>query len=524
MGLLRNPNLAVAAGNVRIARFDVVESKGPFDVQLHLEPSSSFSQTPPLNLLFAGPGNPGSYECTTLGGFSYPCTVEGPGNILQHVYTFAGGVQGQSVNGTVYGASITRTRTYNNTLINIFNPTYQSALNLSVDQPLLRNLGMNATKRALKLSLINADVSEAQALVDASDTIAQVEDAYWDLVSAWRDVAIREDALKEAVEQQRSTVRLAQRGAGPAIEPIETQTQVSNFQNDVYAALENVADVQNRLKALIVTDPKDPIWPANLVPSSPVKDLPSAGDLATIVSLAQRNRPEMRIALDQRRQADLDRAYAKNQELPQADLEVNYQSNGFAGVLGPVPQIETVQCSSIPPAGQCPTPPPETQGKMGKATANMWAWRYPTFNIALMFSIPLENRIAHSLVRSSEQEQEQAAIGIQGVNERIGVESRDALQNYQSSLSRLYAATDSRKAAESVYASELRKFHNGESSTFLVLQRQVELAQARERELLAQTDLNESVVELERVEGTILLDNGVNLQTLGSKALATSPP
>jgi hypothetical protein len=53
-----------------------------------------------------------------------------------------------------------------------------------------------------------------------------------------------------------------------------------------------------------------------------------------------------------------------------------------------------------------------------------------------------------------------------------------------------------------------------------VVQRQVELEQARGLELRAQTDLNQAVVELERVQGTILTANGVNLQTLGSEALA----
>ena len=518
MALLRNPDLAVSAGNVRIARFDVMESKAPFDVQLHLEPSSSFSVTPPLNLFFSGPGEVGEYTCHPFIGPPYPCATEGPGNVIQHEYSFAGGIAGQSVSGTTYAAGITRTRTYNNTLINLFNPSYQSSLNLSATQPLLRNLGMNAAKRAFKLSLTNADENEAEALLDASNTIAQVDDTYWDLVAAWCDVAIQEDALKEAITQQRSTVRLAKGGVAPPIAAVETQTQVSNFQDAVFSALENVADLQNRLKGLIVSDPKDPIWSANLVPSSPVQELPSAGDLATIVQLAQQYRPEIRLARDQRRQADLDHAYAKNQELPQADIQASYQSNGFAGVLAPVPGIETNQCTQIP-TGQCPTPPPETQGKMGTATANMWAWRYPTFNIALIFNIPLHNEVARSLVQQSAQEQEQAAISMQGVEMRIGAEARNALQVYQSSLSRLYAARQSRVAAEAVYASEVRKFNSGGSTTFLVLQRQVELAQARGRELRAQTDLNKAVVELQRVEGTILTANGVNLQTLGSKAL-----
>ena len=42
----------------------------------------------------------------------------------------------------------------------------------------------------------------------------------------------------------------------------------------------------------------------------------------------------------------------------------------------------------------------------------------------------------------------------------------------------------------------------------------------RGSELQAQTELNRSIVELERVDGTILTGNGVNVQTLGSQALA----
>ena len=108
-------------------------------------------------------------------------------------------MSGQTVNGLQWGAGITQTRTYNNVIINSFNPYYQATLNLSVTQPLLKNAGMNAIKHQLKLAMIGADSDEAQALVDASTTIAQVEDAYWDLVAAWRNVAIQEDALNEAV-------------------------------------------------------------------------------------------------------------------------------------------------------------------------------------------------------------------------------------------------------------------------------------------------------------------------------------
>ncbi len=156
---------------------------------------------------------------------------------------------------------------------------------------------------------------------------------------------------------------------------------------------------------------------------------------------------------------------------------------------------------------------------MAFAYHNMWAGYFPTFNIALVVNYPIQNHYARGLQGAAAEETHQAAILLQGVEERIGVEARLALQRYQSSLSRLSAARSSRDAAESVYASEVRKFHAGASTTFLVLQRQVQLEQARGLELKAQTDLNQSVAELQRVEGSTFKLNGVNLQTLGTQAL-----
>ena len=519
MALLKNPNLAVSASNIRIARYTIVEVKGAYDVQLQLKPSSSFSVQPPQNAFVAGPGQVGRYTPApgSTPGVSY---TTGPGDIIEHQSAFQYGVGGQTENGMTYQAGIQQSRTYNNTIFNAYNPYYLATLNLAVTQPLLKNAGMNATKRQLKLAFVNADATAAQALVDASNAISQVEDAYWNLVAAWRNVAIQEEALKEAVAQQRSNVRLARRGAAAPVDAIESQTQVSNFANDVFSALQTVSQLQVQLKSLVVADPGDPIWIANLVPSTSVQQLPLAGDLAQIISEARQNRPEVRQAEDKRLAADIDRVFAANQSLPQADVQVQYLSNGFAGILAPVPAFLLNECFQVSRVTTCPTPPPNTQGAMPWAYHNMWAGYFPTFNTALVVSYPIQGHLARGMRGVASEEEAQAKLLMQGVEERIGAEARNALQSYQTALAKLNAARKSREAAEAVYASEVRQFHRGESTTFLVLQRQVQLAEARGLELRAQTQLNESIVELQRVDGTILTTNGVDLQRLGTQTLA----
>jgi outer membrane protein TolC len=518
MALVKNPDLAVSASNVRIARYTIVEAKGAYDVQLQLKPSSSFTVNPPQNAFEAGPGELGRYS---PGPQSTPGVIytTGPGNIIQHESAFQYGVGGQTENGMTYQAGIQQSRTYNNTVFDAYNPYYIATLNLAVTQPLLRNAGMNANKRQLKLAFVNEDAKAAQALIDASNTIAQVEDAYWKLVAAWRNVAIQEEALGQAIAQQQSNVRLARRGEAASVDAVESQTQVETFRDDVYSALQSVSELQNQLKSLVVTDAGDPIWRANLVPSTSVQQLPAPSDLATIVAEGRRNRPEVFQAQAKAHQADIDQAFAKNQSLPQADVKAQYLSNGFAGLLTPVPPFLTNVCTSAALTA-CPTPPPQTQGTMAFAYHNMWAAYFPTFNVALVVGYPLQANLARGMRGVSAEERRQAAILMQGVAVRIGAEARIALQAYQSALARLDSARRSRESAEAVYASEVRKFHAGASTTFLVLQRQVQLAQARGQELDAQTDLNAAIVELHRVDGTILTENGVNLKTLGSQAIA----
>ncbi|MBV9148595.1 MAG: TolC family protein, partial [Candidatus Eremiobacteraeota bacterium] len=74
------------------------------------------------------------------------------------------------------------------------------------------------------------------------------------------------------------------------------------------------------------------------------------------------------------------------------------------------------------------------------------------------------------------------------------------------------------EASQQVLASENRRFRAGVSTTYFVLQRQLDLANNRGRELQAQTDLNKAGVELQRVTGSILRDNNVDATTIGSPA------
>jgi outer membrane protein TolC len=91
----------------------------------------------------------------------------------------------------------------------------------------------------------------------------------------------------------------------------------------------------------------------------------------------------------------------------------------------------------------------------------------------------------------------------------IQVDVRNALQVVRSSEARLRSAAANRSANEQQYESEKRKLDAGQSTVFLVLERQTALTTARGNELRAQTDLNKAIADLQRATGNALTVNSI---------------
>jgi len=520
MALSRNTDLAVAQANRRIAGYQIVAAQGAFDVRFMVEPTYTRSTQAPQNAFFAGPNF---------------------GPIVQEQTGVGGGLSGITPGGQQYSVNVSGKRVDDNTTINSFNPTYPTALSFNLTQPLARGAFENEPKRTLQLAAINAQSSTAQALLTASTVIANVEDTYWDLVAAWRDVAIQEQGLRQARAQAQSNARLARQGVSAPIDILQSNTQVNVFQDNVFSALQNVARLQNQLKQQIVANPADQIWMANLVPASPILQLPPEPTLASVVERALANRPEIDQLRAARGSADVNLAYARDQLKPQVDLQLGYTSNGFAGQSIPAQNIPFFQSQiqqtitinelvafvnqQLPPGKQIPfiipqsqTPPGYLVGGLNQSLANLANARFPAYQAAVQFSLPLTNRTAKANYAIAQDQVRATQINEAALIQRITAESRNALQAYRSARYRLIAARAARQASQAVLASENRRFRAGVSTTYFVLQRQLDLANNRGRELQAQTDLNKAVVELQRVTGSILKDNNVDVTTMGTQA------
>ena len=521
MALMRNTNIAVSQANRRIAAYQIVAAQGAYDVRFQLVPSYTHSVQPPQSLFQAGP-NGGAYTTDTIGATA--------------------GFSGQTLGGTRLSASATGGRTTTNLNSVSFSPYYPTALSFNVTQPLARGLRIDDARRQLELARITGDTDTDATLATADQTIANVANTYWDLVSAWRNVAIQEEALRNAVAQAQSTQRKARAGSVAPVDVVESNDQVAQFQDNVFSALQNVQSLQTQLKGLILGNPADPAWTANLVPTSSVAQFPAEPSVDDVLIAALGNRPEVAQLRDQRRAAQVNVAYAKDQLKPQLDLSVGYTSNGFAGnpvnpLQSPIGGLFFSEVNAINqliafankslPAGQQlmplppfnPTPPSYVTGGFGTSVNNLFSNAFPTYSAQLTIGLPLRNRTARGNYDAALEQERSLDVQQIALIQRLKMESANAVQILRSARSRLIAASSARQAAEQVYASELRKFRAGTSTTFLVLQRVINLANDRGRELQAQTDVDKAIVNLNLVEGKLLPMYHIEAGALGTQTL-----
>jgi outer membrane protein TolC len=518
MALSQNPNLQIAQANRHVAQYGIEAAQGAYDVQFLVQPQYQYSIQPPQNAFFAGPG------------FS---------PIVNRTGSLTAGIQGVTRSGQQYSASVSGNQTYNNTAINTFDPYYPTIFSLGFTQPLARNRGINELTRQLELSQINEQSVTSQSLTTVSSTIALVQDTYWNLVAAWRNVAIQEEALKDTIIQQHSNVRLARRGASAPIDVVQVNAQIAVFQQQVFSALQQVGLLQNQLKSQLTTNPNDAIWRANLVPVTPVRQIPTQLSLVDLVTQAMRNRPELSTVREQLQSAAVNLRFAENQTKPQINLQLGYASSGFAGAVVPPGAFLQSQAQQIVAINQLiaavnPTLPPNQQitpipnqnlpvpkyltGGLGESIKTLLSNDFPTYTAGVQVVFPIGNHTAKADMASALEQQRIAQIQEAATIQQITMEVRDALQTYQSAQAQLLAARAARDASEQVLASEIRRFHAGESTTYLVLQREIEVADNRAAEVSAQTNLNKAVVELQRSTGTILSANNVNITTVGGGA------
>ncbi|MBD0371132.1 MAG: TolC family protein [Pyrinomonadaceae bacterium] len=508
MALANNKDIEVARQNVRIAEFDLLGARGVYDPRF-----SSLSY----------------YERTETPATSF-LSGSSTGSVTQYDITGTFRFEGLAPKyGGGYRVDFSSIRLTTNNQFTALNPQYPTALTFSYTQPLIRGLRFDANRRQIEVAKKNLSLTDAQFRQRAIETITAVQRAYWDLVFALRNLQIQRDAVRDARAQLEHNKRLVAEGMLAPIDVVAAEAQVSGFEQSVYTALEDVNRFENNLKNLIAENRQSPLWNVSLIPTDPVDLNAPPVALPDAIDTALKNRPELKQSDIVQAINEIDQRLYREQTKPQVDLIGSYGVVGAAGALNVTDPTanpltssnieirqrlnELLAIQGLPPL----SPPAQTSipdnlvGGYTQSLQNLAANRYNNFRVGVQLNLPLRNRTAEAQLGRSLVEGERIQTQRTQLEQLIQIDVRNALQAVRTAESKLRAAATARQASEQQYESEQRKFDAGQSTLFLVLERQTALTTARGNELRAQTDLNKAIAELQRATGNALEANNVTV-------------
>jgi HAE1 family hydrophobic/amphiphilic exporter-1 len=504
LALENNKDIEVARENVRIAEFDLLGAQGVYDPRLTTAAFYERAENPISSFLSGGQN----------------------GSIVESGYTGSARLEGQTpLFGGNYRLDLSSRRLNTNNLFTALNPQFPTTLQFSYTQPLWRGLRIDNNRRQIQIARKNLSLTDAQFRQRAIDTITNVQRAYWDLVFALRSLQVQRDAVAVALTQLNHNKRLVEEGQLAPIDIVAAEAQITTYEQGVFSALEEVSRAENNLKNLIAENKQAAIWIESVVPVDSVELTVPQIALQDALQMAMENRPELQQANVVREINQIDQKYFKDQTKPAIDLVGDYGINGLAGSISTsgvnpftasslLVRERVDQLSSLAGLEPLPVVPPQTIspdliGGFGQSVENLLGNRFNNFRVGVQISLPFRNRTAEAQLGRSLVEGERISTQREQLEQSIQVEVRNALQSMRSAEARLRAAVATREANEQQLASEQRKLDAGQSTTFLVLERQTALTTARGLELKAQTDLNKAIADLQRATGNALTVNSV---------------
>lgn len=508
LALENNKDIEVTRKNVRISEFDLQAARGVYQPRFNVQSFYERATTPTASF-FSG----GTNGSTTQSNFAGNARFEG----------FA-------PNGGSYRVEFNNSRLNTNNLFATLNPQYASNLNFQYNQPLFRGRTFDQNRRQVEIAKKNLSLTDAQFRQRTVEIIASVQRGYWDLTFALRNLQVQRDGVRDAKDQVAHNRRLVEEGQLAPVDIIASETQVANFEQNVYDALNTVTIAENALKNLIAASRSDTIWNESIVPVDPIDLNAPPTSLPEALEAALQNRPELDVNETTKEINEIDQRFFREQTRPQVDLVANYNLAGLAGTANTgfnpfsndstrlkinelVGRVNTIN-PQLPPILPIPASLPQTLpenllGGYFGSLGNLAAFRYPTFRVGVSINLPFKSEIAQAQLGRSLVEGERIQTQREQLEQNIQVDVRNALQFVRTAEARLRVAAISRENSQKQYESEQRKLDAGQSDVYKVLERQTALTTARSSELRAQTELNKAIAELQRATGNSLKANNV---------------
>jgi outer membrane protein TolC len=320
-------------------------------------------------------------------------------------------------------------------------------------------------------------------------TTAAVKTAYWNLVSARANVDARKTAVALAEELARVNKAKVDVGQSPPLDLLSAQAEVAANQEQLIVAETAVRQAEDRLRLLIFDATRRDVWnvPLDTTDAPPVSV--AALDVDAAVTRALGERTDLRQLRDSVSTANAAERLAGNQKLPDVRANASYQASGLGGT-------EVLRTGGFP--GTIVGPGAVTP--FGSVLDQLFRSNYPTWSFGVSVSYPIGGSVAEANHARARLEVSQAEQRVKSAEARAIQQVRDAAWKVEMNAKRLDTTQAARTLAEQRLNAEQKRYEVGMSTSFLVIQAQRDLAQAKQNELSAILSYDLSLVDFETLQ------------------------
>jgi outer membrane protein len=403
-----------------------------------------------------------------------------------------------------FGGNFTMSLSYdyqkNNQLFQSYNPSYTSRLNFALTQPLLRNFGRMVSRREILVAQNNLEVSRHQFKTVLINIVYSVEAAYWNLSYAIENLKTLQQALQSGRDLLAKTKKEVEVGQKAPIEVLNAEATVARREADILQAEAMVKRSQDQLKILLNLEADPSAKGLSIFPADTPTFKPYQISLDDALDRAMARRPDLEAAKSSIDTKRINFRYAKNQRLPQLDLQLVKASPGISGAQF----IYDPDNPFLPPT-------PGDQGSAGQAFRDTFKFLYNNWTAGVTLTIPFGDVVGRANYAYAKLDLEQTQARLKDQEQQIYLEVSDAVLTLETAAKSVAAYRIARELAEKQLEAEMKKLGVGMSTNYFVLTYQDALASARSLELRALVDFNIAVANIAKVTGSTLEARSITL-------------
>jgi outer membrane protein TolC len=389
-------------------------------------------------------------------------------------------------------------------------PALNSYYRLSFQQQLLAGFGFGPNLRYLRIAKNNKKISDIAFKDQVIATVTQIENIYWDLVSAYEQARVNVQSLAFANQTLENAKKQLQLESIPEIDVMKAEGEASRRDQDLTVARTNLQLQESLMKNALTKSLDDPtLGEMPVVPTDRMQTTNTETDtsepILDLIAEGLRNRPELLETDIDLTNRQISRQAARNALLPTLSLVGFYGGSGLAGLVT---------------SGNSSSVPTDLPGAWQSAFNNS----SPDYFVGLNLNIPFRNRVAKADQYRSELEYRQASLRKEQLKKQIRIEVRNAQYALEQSRARVESARKARDLAERTFEITKKEQELGAGSSYQTMTAQRDLSVAELDLVTAMTIYQKARVELDRATGGTLEHNGVLIQDAVTGTVTASSP